>query len=186
MYQIADFQKQLLLIGKKNRTYPQLAAELNAIATALNTDTITHDLTIKLPPPAVKPDKKAHTAFTNEVLLLVNRGKGGNLSPLAMSNAITAELSKILPPVNTTAPFVSGTATVGSTLTCTQGNWTYVPTAYAYQWLRNNANIAGATASTRVLVAADSGTNISCRVTATNAAGSTPIVSNAIGVTLLG
>lgn len=182
MYQIADFQKQLLLIGKKNRNYPSLAAELNAIAAALNTDTITHDLTIKLPPAAVKPDKKAHTAFTNEVLLLVNRGKGGNLSPLAMSNGITAELSKIFPPVNTTVPAVTGTGAVGNTLSCTQGNWTYVPTTYAYQWLRNGANIAGATASTRLLLAADSGTNVSCRVTATNAAGSTPIVSNAIAV----
>lgn len=184
MYQIADFQNQLLLIGRKNRLYPGLAAELNAIAAALNTDPTTHDLTIALPPAAVKPDKKAHTPFTNEVLLLVNRGKGGNLSPLAMSNAITAELSQIFPPVNTTAPAVTGTGAVGNTLSCTMGNWTYAPTSYAYQWLRNGATRPGGiTTPTLVLLAADSGTSISCRVTATNPAGAgTPAVSNAIAV----
>ena len=182
MYQINDFQNQLILIGKKNRNYPSLAAELNAIASALNSDSTTHDLTIALPPAAVKPDKKAQTAFTNEVLLLVNRGKGGNLTPLAMSNAITAELSKILPPVNTSAPAVTGTGVVGNTLSCTQGNWTYAPTSYSYIWLRGGVPVTGATAATYVLQAADSGTNVSCRVTATNAAGSTPIASNAIAV----
>jgi hypothetical protein len=184
MYQVNDFSQQVKLVARKwvNKRYTNVAAELTAIATGLSSDTTTRDLTIQLPPAAVKPDKKAHTPFTNECLLLVNRGKGGNLSPLAMSNAITAELSKIFPPVNTTVPAVTGTGAVGDTLSCTQGNWTYVPTAYAYQWLRNGANIAGATAATRVLAAADSGTNVSCRVTATNAAGSTPIVSNAIAV----
>jgi hypothetical protein len=184
MYQIADFTGQTVQIARKwsMKHYPSIAAELNAIATALNTDTSSRDLTITLPPAALKHDKKTQTPFTNEILLTVNKGKGGNLTPLAMSNAITAELSKIFPPVMTSPPVVSGTGTVGQTLSVTNGNWTYVPTSYAYQWLRNGANIAGATAATRVLAAADSGTNVSCRVTATNAAGSTPIVSNAIAV----
>jgi hypothetical protein len=87
-------------------------------------------------------------------------------------------------PLNTTAPVVTGTGTVGQTLSCTQGVWTNSPTGYAYQWLRNGTNIAGATAATRVLAAVDAGTNVSCRVTATNAGGSTPAVSNAIAVTV--
>jgi len=123
------------------------------------------------------------THFTNAVLEVINRGKGGNLRPLDMGNAITAELSEIFAPVNTSPPVISGTATVGSTLTSTVGNWTYVPTSYAYQWLRGGTTmIPGATAATYVLQAADSGQSISMRLTATNAAGSTPIVSNAIAV----
>jgi hypothetical protein len=183
MVTIQDFTDQTVLIARKwgHKHYAHIAAELNAIATALNTDASKHDLTITKPPAAVKPGR-AQTYFTNDILVAVNKGKGGGLTPLAMSNAITAELSKIFPPVMTSPPVVSGTPAVGATLSCTMGNWTYVPTSYAYQWLRNGANIAGATASTRLLAAADGGTNISCQVTATNAAGSTTVNSNAIAV----
>jgi hypothetical protein len=181
-YQVADFQSEIALNAAIHHAYPNRAAELNAIAAALNPDTVTHDTTIKSAPFALRPGVASHSRFTNDILLVVNAGRAGNLSPLAMSNAITAELSKVLAPVNTTAPVVSGTGTVGQTLSCTMGNWQYAPTAYAYQWLRNGGAIAGATASTRVLVAADSGASVSCRVTATNAAGSTPITSNAIAV----
>jgi hypothetical protein len=183
MYQIADFKSQLILIGKKNLAYPALVAELNAIAAALGSDTTTRDLTITRPPAAVKPGADK-TAFTNEALLLVNRGKGGNLVNADMADAITGALGLIEPPVLTTAPFVSGTAAVGSVLTCTQGNWQYSPTGYAYQWLRGSANIAGATAATYTLATLDSGANVSCRVTATNAAGSASAVSNAVSVTI--
>jgi hypothetical protein len=181
-YPVGDFQSKIVLVAGIHPAYTSRAAELNAIATALNPDTITHDTTIKATPATLRPGHPANSRFTNDILHVVNRGRAGNLTPLAMSNAITAELSKVLAPVMTTAPFVTGTATVGSTLSCTQGNWTYVPTAYAYQWLRGGATIAGATAATRVLQAADSGTNISCRVTATNPAGSTPATSNAIAI----
>ena len=99
-----------------------------------------------------------------------------------MGNAITAGLSTIFPPVNTAAPAVTGTGTVGQTLTTTVGTWTYVPTSYVYQWLRGGAQIANATATTYVLVAADSGTQVSCRVTAVNAAGATQAYSNALSI----
>lgn len=71
-------------------------------------------------------------------------------------------------PVNSVLPAITGTKTQGQTLTCSSGAWTKSPT-YAYQWLRNNAPIAGATASTRVLAAGDVGALMSCQVTATNA-----------------
>jgi hypothetical protein len=182
-YQLADFISQVQWVAGVHYANPNRAAELNAIAAALATDPTTHDTTIQTPPAGLQPGNVANSHFTNAVLEIVNRGKGGNLRPLDMGNAITAELSEIFAPVNTSPPIVSGTGTVGQTLTTTVGNWTYVPTSYAYQWLRAGTTmIAGATASTYVLAAADSGQNISCRVTATNAAGSTPIVSNAIAV----
>jgi hypothetical protein len=181
-YQIADFAGQILLNTKIHYANPNRATELNAIVTALGGDASTHDTTIENAPVGLQPGNAANSHFTNDVLLVVNAGKGGNLTNAAMAAAITAGLSLEIPPLNTTPPVASGTATVGSTLSCTQGVWNYAPTGYAYQWLRGGANIAGATAASYLLAAADSGTNVSCRVTATNPAGSTPIVSNAIAV----
>ena len=89
------------------------------------------------------------------------------------------------PPVLSAGPTITGTPTVGSTLTCSQGTWFNSPTSYAYQWLRDGANIAGATASTYVVVAGDLGHAISCKVTATNAFGSTPATSNAVLIVAL-
>jgi hypothetical protein len=82
-------------------------------------------------------------------------------------------------PVNTVAPAVTGTATVGQTLTTTNGTWTGVPTpTFTYQWQRVTTNISGATSSTYVLVAADAGNTIRCVVTATNAVSAVSANSN--------
>ena len=54
---------------------------------------------------------------------------------------------------------VSGTASVGSVLTCTPAaNWTGT-----FQWTNDGANIAAATASTYTLVAGDAGHAIGCK-----------------------
>jgi hypothetical protein len=88
------------------------------------------------------------------------------------------------PPANTTPPDVTGTPNVGSILSVTNGVWTNNPTSYVRQWLRNGANIVIlGTGTTYTLVAADAGTNCSCRVTATNASGSVAAVSNALAIT---
>lgn len=71
-------------------------------------------------------------------------------------------------PVNSVLPAITGTKTVGQTLTCSTGTWSNTPDAYAYQWNRDGAAIIGANASTRVLAAGDAGALMSCTVTATN------------------
>ena len=82
-------------------------------------------------------------------------------------------------PVNTVAPAVTGTTTVGQTLTSTTGTWTGLPTpTFTYQWQRVTTNISAATSSTYVLVAADVGSTIRCVVTATNTAGAVSANSN--------
>jgi hypothetical protein len=75
-------------------------------------------------------------------------------------------------PILITQPSVSGLSPVGSVLTSTTGTWTNTPTTYAYAWLRDATVIAGATAATYTTVAADKGHEVSPRVTATNATGS--------------
>ena len=85
-------------------------------------------------------------------------------------------------PVATTSPPVTGTPTVGSTLSCGQGVWANGPTSYAYAWLRDGSAISGATAATYQLVSADLGHSVACKVTATNAEGSGSATSSALKV----
>ena len=84
-----------------------------------------------------------------------------------------------MPPSNTSPPTIAGTAQEGQTLTAGPGTWSGTqPINYAYQWQRcgssgaNCAPIAGATATTYTLTAADVGSTVEVSVTASNMAGS--------------
>jgi hypothetical protein len=75
-------------------------------------------------------------------------------------------------PANTALPVVSGTPTVGDTLSCSSGSWTGHPApTFTYEWLRDGIPIPGATASTYVTQSADEGRSVACEVFAKNAAG---------------
>jgi hypothetical protein len=101
-------------------------------------------------------------------LLLLMSGPGsGSGGPLA--------------PANTVLPVISGTTTVGSTLTTTNGTWSGSPTGYTYQWKRGGTAISGATASTYVLVTADLAATITVTVTASNIGGATAATSTGVG-----
>jgi len=100
---------------------------------------------------------------------------GSNTAESTQTSAI-AETA----PTNATAPVVSGTATIGQTLSTTNGTWNSISTpTYAYQWQRNGVDISGATSSTYTLVEADYNNPIRCEVTATNTAGNASANSNA-------
>ena len=80
--------------------------------------------------------------------------------------------------VNTLAPAVTGTTTVGSTLTSTQGTWTGANGAFDPEWQQSppgggnwNRIMSGNGALTFLLTAAQLGSVIRCRVRATNGAG---------------
>lgn len=83
-------------------------------------------------------------------------------------------------PANVAAPVIGGTAVVGQQLTCSDGTWTGSGLTITKQWVRNNVNILGQTASTFDLSAADAGQNIRCVVTATNATGAASTASNTV------
>jgi hypothetical protein len=100
--------------------------------------------------------------------------------------AAAGQAARAAVPVNTALPTISGTTTVGLTLTASDGSWSNNPTSFSYQWLRCNGggnscvSIANATAKTYALVAADAGHAIRVRVIASNADGaSTPAESAA-------
>jgi hypothetical protein len=69
-------------------------------------------------------------------------------------------------------PSISGTPAPGQRLTCKSGVTATSGVTLAYVWLRNNAAIAGATASTYTVTSADVSRHLQCKVTATTAEGS--------------
>jgi hypothetical protein len=87
------------------------------------------------------------------------------------------------PPINIDTPYVEGIGAVDEILTCTMGNWEGEPTSYVYEWKRDGEEDVGIDDPAYVVVAADAGSEITCIVTATNAAGSTEAPpSNAVVV----
>lgn len=87
------------------------------------------------------------------------------------------------PPKNTTKPEVRGVPAVNEVLTCYQGTWAgSEPLSYEFRW-RVNGVETNATASTRIVEAADEGKELSCKVVATNGAGKAEAVSAAVVVT---
>ena len=113
-------------------------------------------------------------------------------SAAAASN-VTAVVAPIAipdppPPSATTAPTVTGTATVAETLTATDGTWSSDTVVLTRQWQRCSPagdaclDIAGATGQTFLLGTDDVGSTLRVVVTATNAFGIGLASSDASGV----
>ena len=96
------------------------------------------------------------------------------------TSATSSSVNAVGVPANSSPSAISGTPHVDRQLSCSQGTWTKDPTNYAYQWRRNGSPISGATSSAYTLVEADASTSITCRVTASNAAGSSSTTSGAV------
>ncbi|MET7566933.1 Tat pathway signal protein [Streptomyces sp. NPDC005492] len=87
---------------------------------------------------------------------------------------------------NTAAPKVTGTARVGAKVTAGNGSWSAAPSSYTYQWKADGKAIAGATASTYTIAAAQLGKKLTVTVTAaksgwTGGTGTSPAVTVAKG-----
>lgn len=95
----------------------------------------------------------------------------------AYANGSWLNLTPIRTPINSVAPVISGSPTVGANVTVTTGTWNNSPTSYGYQWLANSTAIANATANVFTITSSELGANLSCNVTATNSAGSTGIAA---------
>ena len=108
-------------------------------------------------------------------------GTGGG-EQLNLSGATTAP-GALYPallevPSGAGAPAITGGSAAGSTLSCSQGQWAVdllgsllyrAPQSFAFQWSVGGTDIAGASASS---ITASNGGDYSCRVTASNQAGS--------------
>ena len=87
------------------------------------------------------------------------------------------------PPVNTVAPFMSGTTQRTYTVSVSQGSWNGVANAFSYQWQRSADGkswtaINGQTASAYMLAQADEGEYVRALVTASNPDGAVSVPSN--------
>ncbi|NKX53056.1 S8 family serine peptidase [Arthrobacter mobilis] len=87
-------------------------------------------------------------------------------TPVARTSAATAAVVKGT--LQSTAPTISGTVKVGSTLTALTGTWTW-GTSFTYQWYRSGTPVTGATGKTYTVVSADRGHRLKVRVTGTKA-----------------
>jgi hypothetical protein len=96
---------------------------------------------------------------------------------------VLASIASAAAPVNSTAPAVTGTAKVGSTLTVSNGTWSNSPSSYTYQWQRCSSatactDISNAVGQTYVVRNADGGNRLRADVTASNADGQSTVHSN--------
>ena len=91
----------------------------------------------------------------------------------------TRTVTVLAPLVQVTAPSISGSARVGATLTADDGTWSPAATSASFQWLRNGQPIDGATSATYVTVAADAGTAVTVRVTASRSGAADGVATSA-------
>lgn len=84
---------------------------------------------------------------------------------------------RLQPNRSTTTVGITGTFSAGQVLTANAGNWPPAGASLTYQWLRGKERLAGATASTYTVQAADVGRDLSCVVTATSASQGQAIIT---------
>jgi hypothetical protein len=124
-------------------------------------------------------DAMIDTIKTGEYYLVDDQGISGGASATAPP-VFTPPPPTVVPPTVVDIPYVTA---AGPNASCTMGNWTGEPTAYAYAWQRDGSPIVGATAPTYTMVLVDRSREIGCIVTASNAAGAVaaPMSNTVIG-----
>ena len=107
----------------------------------------------------------------------------GNETTLTSAATNAVEAAAQLDSPATGQPTISGTVQVGETLTADTSGIAdddgLINATFSYQWLADDADIAGATASTYPLVAADEGKTVKVRVTVTDDLGNETTLTSA-------
>ena len=120
---------------------------------------------------------------TFDVANLQVRVNVSGINAVDTATVSSAVISGFVPPQASAVPAITGTRTVGQTLTSSSGTWPNTSSGYLYQWQRSSdegvtwTSISGATSSTYVLVAADAGYQIRSQVSLTANAGSSSAYS---------
>lgn len=143
-------------------------------------------------PIAVAVDPDAGRIYWSETgtpaIRVANLDGSGTPSSLFTEPGGTAPsfLSLLRSPAGAGAPVISGAAGIGQQLSCSQGTWApdllgsqlfRAPASFAFQWQRDGADLAGET--TETFTPTELG-EYTCRVTATNHAGSSSQTSAAL------
>lgn len=126
----------------------------------------------------VAPGDRGHTLSCR--VTATNSEAPSGVSATSKSVAIPGVAPE--PPI--AGPTISGgSPSMGATLECSPGKWGGAPEpTFTYQWLLNGTAIPSATQATFVVGSADRGFALSCRVTATNNAGTASELSSSVHV----
>jgi hypothetical protein len=122
--------------------------------------------------------------LTGVYSVIVSEGRmhvGGVNNLEADSMAMNGYGAYNLDPANTTAPAITGSSSVGSTLTCGTGTWTRSP-SFTYEWTRDSLPIG--TTATHEIVESDAGHALTCSVSATNGVAGPVTVAASTTITL--
>jgi uncharacterized repeat protein (TIGR01451 family) len=132
---------------------------------------------------------KLYLARLNGRIQMANLDGSSAISDLFTGQSTPAFLALLKKPAGAGVPVITGTAQIGSMLTCSLGTWSSdlpgahlyrAASSYGYQWTVGGSDISGASSSTYTPAAPG---DYACRVTATNYAGSTPQTSATTTVT---
>jgi len=130
--------------------------------------------------------------FSNSTIRVANLDGSGAAANLFAGESAPRFPALLRTPLGAGAPVISGGGGIGQQLSCGQGAWAAdllgaflfrAPRSFSHQWLRDGAAIPGATMSSFTPTEAGS---YSCRVTATNQAGSAAQTSAAVQVSAAG
>ena len=127
------------------------------------------------------------TGATQPKYLLVAADKGktmtvtvtGTKEGYASAFRTSKPTVKVVPgTLSTATPAITGYPKVEKTLTAVPGTWGPAPVVLTYQWFRSGKAIAGATGATYTLVAADSGKQVTVKVTGWKAGYDTAVTTS--------
>jgi hypothetical protein len=160
---------------------------------ALPRKTVSRRVAILNVPSGTRPAPYFLVACADEGGKVRERRERNNCGTSRMRILVGGASSRLDPPRNLSPPAVSGMAEVGQVLTVSEGRWSGAqPMTYAYRWRRCNASgldcvdLADAAAQRYAVRTADLSATLRVVVTASNAYGSQPALSNDTSVVGLG
>ena len=122
-------------------------------------------------------------ALGKTITVTVTASKSGFATQAKTSVATAAVIAGVL---TTATPTISGSPSVGSSLTAVPGSWGPGSVSFTYQWKANGAAISGATAATFTISAAQLGSTVTVAVTGTETGYATATSESAATATITG
>ena len=89
-YKQSDFAAEIALNGMIHQWYPNVKAELTLMSTAVKADLTTHSAEMETALGILHPGQFTNTRYQNDIALIINKGKAGNLTPAQMGAAMDA------------------------------------------------------------------------------------------------
>ena len=112
---------------------------------------------------ATKTTLALEPAHAGKAITVAVTGSKAGYTPATTTSAATAKVATAA--LTAPVPTITGTPTVGNTLTAVPGTWSPAGVALSYQWFRDGSPIDDATESTQILQSPDLGRSVTVAVT---------------------